>query len=42
MDSPELAHVLVESGIEIKTTTIAVSRLDTAALKGWWLEAGQG
>jgi restriction endonuclease Mrr len=32
VDGPELAHVLVDSGIGVKNTTIVIPRLDTAAL----------
>jgi predicted Mrr-cat superfamily restriction endonuclease len=32
VDGPELAHVLADSGIGVKTTTISVPRLDVAAL----------
>jgi restriction endonuclease Mrr len=32
VDGPELAHVLVDSGIGVKNTTILVPRLDIAAL----------
>ena len=41
VDGPELAHVLVESGIGVKNTTISVPRLDTGALQER-LEAEQG
>lgn len=41
VDGPELAHVLVESGIGVKNTTISVPRLNTAALNER-LEAEQG
>jgi predicted Mrr-cat superfamily restriction endonuclease len=41
VDGPELAHVLVESGIGVKSTTISVPRLDTEALKER-LEVEQG
>jgi Restriction endonuclease len=40
VDGPELAHVLVDSGIGVKNTTISVPRLDTAALNSR-LEAEQ-
>jgi restriction endonuclease Mrr len=32
VDGPELAHVLVDSGIGVKNTRIIIPRLDTAAL----------
>jgi hypothetical protein len=41
VDGSELAHVLAESGIGVKTTTISIPRLDTRALKER-LEAEQG
>ena len=41
VDGPELAHVLAESGIGVKNTTISVPRLDTGALNER-LEAEQG
>ena len=41
VDGPELAHVLAESGIGVKSTTISVPRLDIGALKEQ-LEAEQG
>jgi predicted Mrr-cat superfamily restriction endonuclease len=41
VDGPELAHVLAESGIGVKNTTISVLRLDTGALIER-LEAEQG
>jgi hypothetical protein len=41
VDGPELAHVLAESGIGVKNTTIPVPRLDTGALNER-LEAEQG
>ena len=41
VDGPELAHVLADSGIGVKNTTISVRRLDTGALIER-LEAEQG
>jgi restriction endonuclease Mrr len=41
VDGPELAHVLAENGIGVKTTRISVPRLDIEALKQR-LEAEQG
>jgi restriction endonuclease Mrr len=41
VDGPELAHVLADSGIGVKKTTIYVHRLDIAALNER-LEAEQG
>jgi predicted Mrr-cat superfamily restriction endonuclease len=41
VDGPELAHVLVESGIGVKNTTISIPRLDIKAFKER-LEAEQG
>jgi restriction endonuclease Mrr len=41
VDGPELAHVLAESGVGVKNTTISVPRLDTGALIER-LEAEQG
>ena len=41
VDGPELAHVLAENGIGVKTTKISVLRLDIEALKQR-LEAEQG
>ena len=41
VDGPELAHVLLESGIGVKKTTISIPRLDTEALEER-LEAEQG
>jgi Restriction endonuclease len=41
VDGPELAHVLLDSGIGVKKTTISIPRLDTEALKER-LEAEQG
>ena len=41
VDGPELAHVLAESGIGVKSTTISVPRLDIGALEER-LESEQG
>lgn len=41
VDGPELAHVLLESGIGVRKTTISIPRLDTGALEER-LEAEQG
>ena len=41
VDGPELAHVLVESGIGVKGTTIVIPRLDIEALEER-LEAERG